>query len=167
MRTAAMVRCPGTVPAGVVTEKMLSAHDWYNTFAWLAGASDKVPTDRPMDSVDASQFLLGQDKKTGREALIFFGPDGSLMSSKWHNVKAMFRYCDGIDEPIVEPSFPMFFDLGSDPGERYNLFETKLDMGWMFGVVYKAVAEYEKSIAQYPNIEPGTEFDGYKAATGS
>ena len=54
MRVPAMVRCPGKVPAGVVTEEMLSAHDWYKTFAALAGASDKVPTDRPMDGVDAS-----------------------------------------------------------------------------------------------------------------
>ena len=32
----------------------------------------------------------------------------------------------------------MFFDLGSDPGERYNLFNTKLDMGWMFEVAFNA-----------------------------
>ena len=30
MRVPAMVRWPGRVPAGVVTEEMLSAHDWYN-----------------------------------------------------------------------------------------------------------------------------------------
>ena len=67
MRVAAMVRWPGKVPAGVVTEEMLSAHDWYQTFAALAGASDKMPTDRPMDGVDASKFLLGKSEKTGRE----------------------------------------------------------------------------------------------------
>jgi len=129
-----MARWPGKAPAGSVTDEMLSAHDWYKTFAALAGASDKVPTDRPMDGVDASKFLLGESKESGRQTLLFFGPDGSLMSSKWRQVKGVFRYCEGIAEPIVEPQFPMFFDLGSDPGERYNLFNTKLDMGWMFGV---------------------------------
>ena len=74
----------------------------------------------------------------------------------------MFRHCEGIAEPIVQPQFPMVFDLGSDPGERYNLFEIKLDMGWMFGVAFRIVGEYKKSIAQYPNIKPGEEFDGYK-----
>jgi arylsulfatase len=161
MRVPAMVRWPGKVPSGVVTEEMLSAHDWYTTFAALAGAADKVPTDRPIDGVDASEFLLGQSEKSGRESLLFFGPDGSLMSAKWNNVKAVFRYCEGIDQPIVEPQFPMFFDLGSDPGERYNLFDRKLDMGWMFGVVLQAAAEYKKSVAQYPNIKPGEEFEGY------
>ena len=57
-----MVRCPAGVPAGVVTEEMLSCHDWYKTFAALAGASDKVPTDRPMDGIDASKFLLGESE---------------------------------------------------------------------------------------------------------
>ena len=43
IRVPAMVCCPQTVPAGMITEEMLSAHDWYKTFAALAGASDKVP----------------------------------------------------------------------------------------------------------------------------
>lgn len=163
MRTAAMVRHPGTVPEGVVTEQMLSAHDWYKTFAAFAGASDKVPTDRPMDGVDASEFLLGTSEETGRETLLFFGPDGSLMSSKWRQVKVVLRHYEGIDQPIVQPQFPLFFDLGGDPGEHYNLFQFKLDMGWMFGVASKAIAEYEKTVAEFPNIERGAEFDGYPA----
>ena len=36
-------------------------------------------------------------------------------------------------------------------------------MGWEVAVVLPAVAEYEKSIAEYPNIKPGAEFDGYPA----
>ena len=167
MRVPAMVRWPGNVPAGVVTEQMLSAHDWYSTFATLAGAAKRVPTDRPMDSIDASKFLRGESETTGRENILFFGPDGLLMSSKWHNIKAIFRYCEGIDQPIVEPQFPMFFDLGSDPGERYNLFDHKLDMAWMFGLALAFIAEYKKSVAEYPNILPGQEFDGYPAASNA
>jgi arylsulfatase A-like enzyme len=167
MRVPAMVRWTGKTPSGVVTEQMLSAHDWYTTFAALAGASDRVPTDRPIDGVDASKFFLGESEETGRDNILFFGPDGSLMSSKWHNVKAVFRYSDGLDKPIVSPQFPMFYDLGSDPGERYNLFDYKLDMSWMFGIALAHVAEYTKSIAEYPNIVPGQEFDGYPAKQAS
>jgi len=164
MRAPAIVRMPGTgAPAGVVTDEMFACHDWYRTFAALAGASDKVPTDRPMDSVDASQFLLGKSETTGREELFFFGPDGSLMSIRWRNVKVWFRYCEGFDKPIVAPSFPMFFDLGSDPQELYSLFDDKLDCGWEFGIIMKLQEEYEKSIEAMPNIKPGTkdDFNGY------
>jgi hypothetical protein len=55
----------------------------------------------------------------------------------------------------------MFFDLGSDPGERNNLTTDKMDMGWEFGVALGPAAEYLKSFAEYPNIKPGEEFDGY------
>jgi hypothetical protein len=63
----------------------------------------------------------------------------------------------GIDQPILKPQFPMFFDL----------FSTGLDMGWMFGLTMQAVGEFEKSIAEYTNIKPGQEFTGYKAAAVS
>ena len=163
MRTLAMVSWPGKVPAGVVTDEMLSAHDWYKTFAALAGASDKVPTDRPLDGVDASKFLLGESERTGREDLVFFGPDGSIMSAKWHDIKIWLRYAEGFDKPIVRPHMPIVYDLGSDPGENYNLFDDKMDVGWEAGIVLPVVFEYEKSFAQYPNIKPGQEFTGYPA----
>jgi arylsulfatase len=140
---------------------MFSCHDWYKTFATLAGASDRVPTDRPLDGVDASQFLLGKSKTTGRESHIFFGPDGEPWSAKWRELKAIFKYTEDIDKPIVKPQLPMFFDLASDPGERFNLLKDKEDMGWMFGIAFEILGEYEKSIAKYPNIKPGAEFSGY------
>jgi len=167
MRVPAMARWPGKVPAGVVTEEMLSAHDWYKTLAALADASDKVPTDRPLDGVDASQFLLGKSEHTGREALLFFGPDGSLMSVKWHNIKIWLRYSESIEKPIVTPQFPMIYDLGSDPFERNALFADKMDNGWMFELILPYVAQYEKSLAEYPNIKPGQEFDGYKKSVAT
>ena len=162
MRTVAMVRWPGTVPAGVVTEEMLSAHDWYKTFAALAGALDNVPADRPLDGVDASRLLTGDSEHSGRESLVFFGPDGSMMSVKAHNIKIWLRYNEGFDKPVVKPVWPMVFDLGSDPSELNNLTADKMDEGWELGVVMGPAAEYLKSFAEYPNIKPGQEFDGYK-----
>jgi hypothetical protein len=41
------------------------------------------------------------------------------------------------------------------------VLSTKMDMGWMLGVALKFVADYQKSVAQYPNIKTGEEFTGY------
>jgi arylsulfatase len=163
-RTGCMIRWTGTVPASVVTDEMLSAHDWYKTFAALAGASDKVPTDRPLDGVDASAFMLGRSQETGRETYLFFGPDGSLMSVKWHNFKVVLRYCEGMDKPIVKPSLPMTFDLESDPQERYNLTNARMDNAFLFELLGRFVVEWELSTMKYPNIKPGEEFTGYPSA---
>jgi arylsulfatase len=161
MRTLAMVRWPDKVPAGVATQQILSAHDWLPTLAGVVGRSDLVPKDRPIDGVDASAFLLGKSDTTGRDSYMFFGPDGKLMSVRWNTYKNIFRYSEGADKPIVEPQFPMTYDLSSDPHEDWNLFETKLTEGWEFVPVFRLIGAYEESLKKYPNIKPGEEFKGY------
>ena len=161
VRTAAMIRWPGKVPAGVVTQQMLAAEDWLPTLAGMAGASNLVPKDRPIDGVDASAFMLGKSDTTGRDTYMLFGPDGELMSVKWKIYKTILRYSEGVDKPIVQPQFPMFYDLSGDPHEDYNLFSTQLDNGWMLAPVFRNIIQYEMSAKKYPNIKPGQEFNGY------
>jgi arylsulfatase A-like enzyme len=160
-RTLAMVRWPGHVPANVVTQQILSAHDWLPTLAGIVGRTDLAPKDRPIDGVDASAFMLGKSDATGRETYMYWGPDGKLAGVRWKIYKAVFRYSEGIDKPIVEPQFPMFYDLTSDPHEDWNLFSTELTNGWMFGPMFRIIGAYEVSIKNYPNIRPGEEFKGY------
>lgn len=161
MRVPAIIRWPRRVPAGRVTQEMLAAYDWLPTLAAMIGRSDLIPTDRPIDGVDASDFLLGDDDTTGRKVVLFHGPDGELMSAKWRGIKVIFRYSEGIDQPIVAPQLPLVYDLESDPGEQINLLSAKLDMGWMFAPALHHVAEFNKTVEQYPNIAPGADFDGY------
>jgi arylsulfatase A-like enzyme len=165
MRVPAMVRWPGKVPAGVVTEQKLAAVDWLPTLAGLVGASDSVPKDRPIDGVDASAFMLGRSETTGRDSYMFFGADGQLMSIKFAIYKVIFRYttdAPAVQSPYVEPQLPMFYDLSSDPHEDYNLFWTDLTMGWMLAPCFKLIEEFEVSVKKYPNIKVGEEFEGYK-----
>jgi len=62
---------------------------------------------------------------------------------------------------MVKPYFPLLFDLSSDPGETVNLWELNMETGWMFAPAYRAIGEYQESVAQFPNIKPGEEFEGY------
>jgi len=160
-RVPAIVRWSGTIGPKASSEELLTCHDWLPTLAGIAGASERVPTDRPIDGVDASDFLLGKSPTSPRTHHLFFGPDGSLMSCKWGDVKMILRYSEGPSMPIVQPQFPLFYDLGSDPGEHLNLFETKLDQMWMLLPCMKAIVEFKESEAAYPNIEPGENFRGY------
>jgi arylsulfatase A-like enzyme len=160
-RTLAMVRWPGHVPAGVVAQQILTAHDWLPTLAGVVGRPDLVPKDRPVDGVDASAFLLGKSDTTGRDSYMFFGPDGELMSVRWKVYKNVFRYSEGPDQPIVKPQFPMTYDLASDPHEDWNLFETKMTEGWVLAPVFRLINAYEQSVKKYPNIRPGEDFKGY------
>jgi arylsulfatase A-like enzyme len=167
MRVPAMIRWPGTVPAGVVTNEMLASVDWLPTLAAMVGASNLVPKDRPIDGVDASAFMLGRSNATGRDSYMFFGVDGELMSIKWRTYKTIFRYTEDTVHPAIQsglitPQFPMFYDLSSDPHEDNNLFYSDLTNGWMLAPNFKLIGEYERSLREYPNIEVGEDFKGYQ-----
>ena len=138
--------------------------DWLPTLAGLAGASQLVPKDRPIDGVDASAFMLGKSDTTDRDSYMFFGMDGELMSIKWKIYKTIFRYTEAnaIDKDFINPQFPMVYDLTSDPHEDNNLFYTDLTNAWMLAPCFKLIGEYRRSVKEYPNIEVGEEFEGYK-----
>lgn len=49
---------------------MFAIHDFFLTLANLIGAD--LPTDRPIDGVDQTDFLLGASQTSARESLISF-----------------------------------------------------------------------------------------------
>ena len=160
-RVPGMIRWPGKI-APAVSNEMLAAEDWMPTLAGLAGEAHRIPTDRPIDGIDASAYMLGKSPKSGRDTYLFFSSDGELMSVKWNTVKVIFRYTEGIEKPIVKPYLPLLYDLSSDPGENVNLWEYNMETGWMFAPALKAMGDYMKSVAKYPNIKTGQDFDGYR-----
>jgi arylsulfatase A-like enzyme len=165
MRVPAMIRWPGKVPAGVVTEQMLAAVDWLPTLAGMVGASNRVPKDRPIDGVDASAFMMGKSQTTGRDSYLFFGADGELMSIKWKHFKTVLRYA--VDMPAIQssylkPQLPMMYDLSKDRHEDSNLWYTDLTNGWILAPDFKLIGAYEASVKKYPNIKVGEDFKGYK-----
>ncbi len=167
MRVPAIIRWPGKVPAGVVTNEMLAAVDWLPTLAGMVGASKLVPEDRPIDGVDASAFMLGKSNTTGRDSYMFFGIDGELLSIKWKIYKTIFRYTEApaLEKPYITPQFPMFYDLTSDPHENNNLFNSDMTCAWILAPNFKLIGEYQRSLKDYPNIKVGEDFKGYKKST--
>jgi arylsulfatase len=164
MRVPAMIRWPGHVPSGVVTQEIFAAVDWMPTLAGMIGASNLVPKDRPIDGINAAPFMLGKSNTTGRDLYPFFGIDGELMSIKWKTYKNIFRYADSpasVGKPYVKPQIPLVFDLTSDPHEDNNLMYTDLTLGWVFAPSFKWIEGYEASIKKYPNIKVGEDFKGY------
>jgi arylsulfatase A-like enzyme len=161
MRVPAIVRWPGKVNAGAVTDEILSAVDWLPTLASMVGESARVPTDRPIDGIDASAFLLGRSATTGRDHVIYYGSDGGVMSVKWRTMKVVFRYSESTSGPIIKPQWPFVFDLIDDPGEEWDLIEKRLDCAWVFAPVAQRIGALQQSMARYCNIKSGEEFTGY------
>jgi arylsulfatase A-like enzyme len=156
-----MSRLSGHIPAGQVSQEMVSAVDWLPTLAGLIGESRRVPTDRPIDGVNVANHLLGKSQRSGRDAVLYFGLDGELMSVKWKNFKVIFRKSDSINDPITDLQLPAVYDLLNDPDEHWNLWEVSMNMGWVLRPVTEQIVLFKKSVAKYPNIKTGEEFTGY------
>src|SRR4029077_7186459 len=61
LRVPFIIRWPGRIPAGRVSNEIVRGADTSPTLAKIAGAPP--PQDRPIDGVDQTDFLLGKSDK--------------------------------------------------------------------------------------------------------
>jgi arylsulfatase len=158
-----MIRWPGKVPAGVVTDEIVATHDWYPTLAGLIGEADRVPTDRPIDGMDMSAFMLGQAETSGRDHYIYMGVDAQPISVKWKSFKVHFRYTEEYSwtAPYIKRQVPMVMNLINDPHEEIDLMDAELTYAWVIGIAAGLLGAVAQSAAEYPHISPGADFEGY------
>jgi predicted AlkP superfamily pyrophosphatase or phosphodiesterase len=65
LRAPFIIRWPGKIPAGRVSNEIVHIVDMYPTLARVGGA--EVPKDRPIDGVDQLDFFLGKQENSNRE----------------------------------------------------------------------------------------------------
>jgi arylsulfatase A-like enzyme len=99
IRVPFMVRWPGKVPAGRVSDEIVHAVDLFPTLAKLAGA--EVPKDRPIDGVDQSDFFTGKMGKSARDGILIWCAD-RLQAVKWKNFKVHFYQQETMVSPPVK-----------------------------------------------------------------
>lgn len=155
IRTAGMIRWPGAIEARVSNE-MFAIHDFFPTLAALIGA--ELPTDRPLDGVDQSAFLLGEAETSARESLItFIGP--RIAGVRWRQFRFYpFEVGTSDTNPDVggymgtvtdTAGFPQIFNIEADPKERVNLAHA--GAGWAMAPYLKTIGAYLATLEEHPN----------------
>ena len=71
IRTPCIIRWPGRIPAGRVSNEIVHQIDLFPTLAAAVGA-DIVPKDRAIDGVNQLPFLEGKQAKSNRDSVLFF-----------------------------------------------------------------------------------------------
>jgi arylsulfatase len=152
LRTPFIIRWPGKIPAGRVSNEIVHEVDTFATFAHLAGAP--LPQDRPIDGMDQSEFLLGKSERSSREGFPVFVAD-RLEAVKWRNWKVVF-YDEQRDwwTPPAKLGTPKIFNLITDLKEEFP--ETTVRNSWVATPAMKVVAEFHDSRKKHPPIAPGT-----------
>ncbi|MEO0588379.1 MAG: sulfatase-like hydrolase/transferase [Planctomycetota bacterium] len=110
LRVPFAVRWTGTYPAGVDFDHPVLALDIAGTIAGQAGAS--VPADKPLDGVDLTPFLTGDNDGAPHDALYW----------RWYKAgRLVIRRGD--HKLIVHGDNRQLYDLSADIGESNNLID--------------------------------------------
>ena len=149
-RVPCIIRWPGKVPAGKVSNELVHLVDMFTTLVLAAGA--KVPTDRQIDGTDMRDFLLGDAEASGRDTILCF-QSNRLQAVKWRQWKAHLFQQDGFWSTWSPYNVPHLHNLEWDPREEHTV---GFPHAWVFHPMAAAVVAFLKTLAIEPPIKTGT-----------
>jgi arylsulfatase len=155
LRVAFLMRWPGHIPPGSVSNEIIHEMDLFATIARIAGG--KVPSDRIIDGVDQLDFLTGKQEHSNRESVVIYVGD-EIFGVKWRNWKMLTKLLTaGFFQPVNQYStVPLFFDLLTDPREEHPADLRITEDLWVRYPMSQALAEHVDSLRREPPIAPGT-----------
>jgi arylsulfatase len=160
LRAPFILRWPGRVPAGRVSNEIVHEVDTFPTLARLAGA--EMPRDRLIDGVDQTDFFFGKQEKSNREGFPCYVGD-KLYAIKWRNWKMHFIWQEYKYDEAVPLPYPRLFNLIHDPRERNSVPATN---SWVYRPMLKITDDFQASLKKEPPIRPGTP-DPYRPPGGN
>lgn len=149
LRVPCILRWPGRIAAGQVSNEMVHVTDLFTTLAGVAGAP--VPADRPIDGVDQRPFFTGSQAKSAREGFPFYIKN-ELRAVKWRDWKLHFYWEPEVNEGKGKLESPYLFNTTRDPKEETDVlvFNT-----WVMGPMLRIVRAMNESFLDHPNTAPG------------
>lgn len=145
LRVPFIIRWPGKVPEGVVSNEIVHVSDIFSTIASLAGAD--VPNDRPIDGVDQTKFFQNpQDVKSPREGFMFYIKN-ELRAIKWRHWKLHLIWEPKVNKSSGKLESPYLFNLLRDPKEENNILHYNT---WVRQPMLKMKAEFDRSLKHDP-----------------
>ncbi|MER2507752.1 MAG: arylsulfatase [Amaricoccus sp.] len=179
-RVPAMVRWPGHIQPGQVSNEIFSGLDWFPTLLAAAGDPDikdellagKAEGDKTfkvhLDGYNQLPYLTGQADKGARDDFYYFNDDGMLVATRWGDWKGVFceqRTPGGFEvwqDPFTCLRVPKIFNLRMDPYERADLYSDQYN-DWLMKNAYlpaqasmKAAAFLETFIDWPPSQLPAS-----------
>ena len=146
LRVPFLVRWPGKIPPGQVSNEIVHQIDLFPTLARAAGG--KIPDDRIMDGVDQTGFLTGKTSKSARESVIIY-IGNTLFGLKWRNWKMLLKELDRESYAIRDLAYPTIYNLIVDPKEEVPELNYLNDT-WVDFPLYQVLEDHQASIAKDP-----------------
>jgi arylsulfatase len=183
-RVPAMVRWPGRIAEGEVSNEIVHHMDWLPTF--LAAAGNETVKEDLLDGITVPEMagrdyrvhldgynllpmLTGETEDSPRNEIFYFSDDGDLMALRYRDWKitfleqkewATFR---AWMEPLTPLRVPLIFNLRRDPYERgyrtsNTFYDWMLDRAYMLVPAQRYVGQFLESFQEYPPRQEAASF---------
>jgi len=176
-----MVRWPGVIKPGTVSNEIVSHLDWLPTI--LEGAGDPDIKDKLMkghkagsktfkvhlDGFSLVPYFTGKAKKPERKGFIYFTDEGDVACLRFDNWKFVFleQRAPGTlqvwAEPMVALRLPKLFNLRTDPYERADItsntyWDWMLDHAFVLYPMGDIIAPMLQSFVDFPASQKAGSF---------
>ncbi|HTO67672.1 MAG TPA: arylsulfatase [Bradyrhizobium sp.] len=180
-RVPAMIRWPGRIKPGQVSNEIVAALDWFPTLLAAAGEADiknkllngynsMGKTFRVhLDGYNQLPYLTGQQDKSARKEFFYIDDDAQLVAIRYENWKAVFceqktpGTLDIWGEPFVCRRLPKLFNLRTDPYERADVtsntyYDWTLQRAFLFVPAQAFVAQFIGTFKDFPPRQKPSSF---------
>jgi arylsulfatase len=181
-RVPAMVRWPGKIQPGQVSNEMVAHLDWLPTLLAIAGdaqVTDKLLKGYQVDAMtykvyldgyNLVPYLTGQAAKSPRESFLYVNDDQQVTGLRYDNWKSVFleQRAEGTlriwAEPFVTLRFPKLFNLRTDPYERADVtsntyYDWVIDHAYTFVPAQAFVGKFLMTFKDYPQRQKAASFN--------
>jgi arylsulfatase A-like enzyme len=180
-RVPAMVRWPGKIEAGSVSNEIMHHMDWLPTFLAIAGEPN-VKEDLlqglkaggtkfnvHLDGYNFLPHLLGEEENGRRNEIFYFTDDGDLSALRYQDWKLIFleqRISETLEtwaNPFTPLRVPLIFNLRRDPYERAQLtsntyYDWLLDRAYLLVPAQTYVGQFLSTFQKYPPRQKAASF---------
>jgi arylsulfatase len=183
-RVPSMVRWPGVITPGSVSNDVVHHMDWFPTYAAAAGKKD-IKEDLldgytskalgrkykiHLDGYDITEHLKNPDKvESPRKEIFYFTDDGDLSALRYGDWKLVFleqRIEEKLEiwaNPFTELRVPLIFNLRRDPYERAQktsntYYDWLIDRVYLLVPAQAYVANFLETFKEYPPRQKAASF---------
>jgi arylsulfatase len=180
-RVPAMIRWPGRIQPGQVSNEIFAALDWFPTLLAAAGEPDiktKLLTGYNavgktfkvhLDGYNQLPMLTGQQEKSARKEFFYINDEAQLVALRYENWKAVFceQRAQGTLRVWAEPftclRLPKMFNLRLDPYERADItsntyYDWAIQRAFLIVPAQALVAEFVESFRAFPPRQKPSSF---------
>lgn len=180
-RVPELIRWPGRIPAGVVSNEIVQHHDWLPTFLATAGEPDIVDKLKRghrageknfkvhIDGYNLLPYLTGELDHSPRQGMVYFSDDGDVLALGLDNWKVVFmeqRVSGTLQiwaEPFVALRVPKLYNLRTDPFERADVtsntyYDWLLDNDYLILAAQFLMTEFLKTFVEFPPRQRAASF---------